>query len=232
MEKNNNMEKPCRNSQKMKGLKNDPQFHHYYIGKLTEDFNSEMKYNISKAFKEYVDYVRELTDDFNPDKERDMHISFNYKRDYREELKAFVISNGDEDILDEVLKDYDTATIPCFVSNDFILDVFMFDLAKENNVKITVYNGRVFINKRPYETDAMVLTNVIPNHISEGCYFITHEHFHNDDSTYYCVGYDGHYMYLTFNSALSDALKCKRESGVKCHICKLGKNREFEIVNK
>ena len=211
-----NMQKPCRNSQKMKGLKNDSQFHHYYIGKLSEDFNSEMKYNISKAFKEYVDYVRELTDDFNPDKERDMHISFNYKRDYREELKAFVISNGDEDILDEMLKDYDTATIPCFVSNDFILNVFMFDLAKENNVKITVYNGRVFINKRPYETDAMVLTNVIPSAIEVGDYFITHKHTHDGDSTYYCVGYDGHYPYTTFDSALTDALRCKKQVGVRC----------------
>lgn len=214
----NNMEKPCRNSQKMKGLKNDPQFRHYYRGKLSEDFNSEMKYNISKAFKEYVDYVRELTDDFNPDKERDMRISFNYKRDYREELKAFVISNGDEDILDEMLKDYDTATIPCFVSNDFILNVVMFDLAKENNVKITVYGDSVFINKRPYETDAMVLSSVIPSNISVGNYFITHEHIHDEDATYYCVGYDGHYPYTTFDSALTDALRCKRQSGVGCYV--------------
>lgn len=214
-----------RKTQKMKGLKNDPQFHHYYLGTLITEFNSEMKENIREAFKDYVEYIRELTDGFNPDKERDVRIAFNYKRDYREELKAFVISNGDEDILDEVLKERT-------IDNEFILETYMFDLAKENNVKITVYNGRVFINKRPYETDAMVLTNVIPNHISEGWYFITHEHFHNDDSTYYCVGYDGHYMYKTYESAVSDALACKRESGVKCHICKLGKNRDFEIVNK
>lgn len=221
-----------RKTQKMKGLKNDPRFHHYYLGTLITEFNCEMKDNIREAFKEYVEYIRELTDGFNPDNERDVRIAFNYKRDYREELKAFVISNGDEDILDEMLKDYDTATIPSFVSNEFILETYMFDLAKENNVKITVYNGRVFINKRPYETDAMVLMNTIPSHIDEGYYFITHEQFHNDDSTYYCVGYDGHFMYLTFNDALSDALACKRESGVKCHICKLGKNRDFEIVNK
>ena len=214
-----------RKTQTMKGLKNDPQFHHYYLGTLITEFNSEMKENIREAFKDYVEYIRELTDGFNPDKERDVRIAFNYKRDYREELKAFVISNGDEDILDEVLKERT-------IDNEFILETYMFDLAKENNVKITVYNGRVFINKRPYETDAMVLMNTIPSHIDEGYYFITHEHFHNDDSTYYCVGYDGHFMYLTFNDALSDALACKRESGVQCHICKLGKNRDFEIVNK
>lgn len=209
------MEKICRNSQKMKGLKNDPQFHHYYIGKLEEDFNSEMKNNIREAFKEYMEYIRELTDGFNPDKERDVRIAFNYKRDYREELKAFVISNGDEDILDEVLKDYDTATIPSFVSNDFILDVFMFDLAKENNVKITVYGDRVFINKRPYETDAMVISSVIPSTIEVGDYFITHEHFNQYGSTYYCVGYDGHYPYTTFDSALTDARRCKKQVGVR-----------------
>ena len=221
-----------RNSQKMKGLKSDPRFYQYYLCKLEEDFNREMKDNIREAFKEYVEYIRELTDGFNPDKERDVRIAFNYKRDYREELKAFVISNGDEDILDDVLKDYDTATIPYFVSNKFILETYMYDLAEENGVKITVYNGSVFINKRPYKTDAVVLMDTIPSHIAEGYYFITHEHTVDDFDIYYCVNYDGHYMYKTYESAVSDALACKRESGVKCHICKLGKNRDFEIVIK
>ena len=220
------MDKIIRNSQKLKSCKNHPQLHQYYLCKLEEDFNYEMRCNISKAFGEYVDYVRVLTDDFNPDKERDMHISFNYERDYREELKSFVISNGDEDILDEVLKDYDNDTIPSFISNDFVLDVVMFDLAKEYDVKITVYNGKVFVNKRPYETDAMIVSDRIPSTIEEGDYFISHE---IPEFGYMCVGYDNHYPYITLKSALEDALCCKRQNGVGCCVHRKTKDG-FEIV--